>query len=331
MPMDPPVRLTLHGREIHSVFQLLGHHENDMTYSLGWVLAHSPSLLGRFLSSIGDFRGDVTNGVIRLQEHEDGTGITDIEIEVLGEMHAIVEAKRGWHLPEVRPQLLQYAQRLQSSTATIRLIVALSECSYAFVEGRLPAEILGIPVRDLSWKEVARLARDARSTSGHKEKRLLDELLAYLGGLVTMQNRESNWVYVVSLAAGTPEGWAISWIDIVRERGYYFHPIAGGKWPKEPPNYIAFRYSGALQSIYHVDRYEAVTSPHERIPEVPDGDWSVPLFLYSLAGKFAPDRKVPTGKIWPSGRVWCMLDTLFTAATIADARDESYARLKEMS
>ena len=32
------------------------------------------------------------------------------------------------------------------------------------------------------------------------------------------------------------------------------------------------------------------------------------------------------GKIYPNGRVWCMLDTLFTSKTISQARDISKKR-----
>ena len=33
--------LSLHNRELNSVFELLGTKENDITYSVGWALAHS--------------------------------------------------------------------------------------------------------------------------------------------------------------------------------------------------------------------------------------------------------------------------------------------------
>ena len=40
--------LSLHGRKLESIFELLGSAEDDITYSLGWVLAHSPNLLRTF-------------------------------------------------------------------------------------------------------------------------------------------------------------------------------------------------------------------------------------------------------------------------------------------
>jgi len=42
---------------------------------------------------------------------------------------------------------------------------------------------------------------------------------------------------------------------------------------------------------------------------------------------FCPTNVVKTGNIFRNGRVWCMLDTLFTCDTISDARDETKSRL----
>ena len=142
-----------------------------------------------------------------------------------------------------------------------------------------------------------------------------------------MQNMDSNWVYVVSLGSDTPKGWKLSWIDVVAKKGRYFHPVGGG-WPKEPPNYIAVRYRGKLQSIHHVDSYSVFDNPHDEFPEIPSENWG-PHFLYKLSRPFTPAQEVPTGAIYPSGRVWCMLDTLFLAKTISEARDMSDKRSKQ--
>jgi hypothetical protein len=223
-----------------------------------------------------------------------------------------------------------YAERpsFKSSKAPVKLILAVSECSQEYATANLKAhEISGIPVKSISWKEIAKLASKASSNGSHAEKRIINELLIYLRRLMNMQNLNSNWVYVVALAQGKPKGWGISWIDIVKKHRHYFHPVGGGRggWPKEPPNYIAFRYNGKLQSIHHVEGYEVFTNPHEKFPEIPEETWS-PHFLYRLGPAFGPDKEVRTGNIYRSGRVWCMLDTLFTAGTISDARDVSKRR-----
>jgi len=102
----------------------------------------------------------------------------------------------------------------------------------------------------------------------------------------------------------------------------------GGTWPKEPPNYIAFRYAGKLQSIHHVEDSEVFTNPHDEFTEIPSKEWE-PHFLYTLGAAFRPGHNVPMGKIFPNGRVWCMLDTLFTSKTISQARDLSKQRDKK--
>lgn len=64
---------------------------------------------------------------------------------------------------------------------------------------------------------------------------------------------------------------------------------------------------------------------HSKVPEIPEGEWE-PHFLYKIGQGFAPSKEVKTGTIYPNGRVWCMLNTLFTSDTISDARDKTKRR-----
>lgn len=322
--------LYLRGRQIDSIFQLLGEHENDISYSVAWALARAPAFLRKFVRAVLEYEPDADEVVISLQDSENEGGITDIELKMPGKFHVIVEAKRGWNLPS-RQQLEGYANRpsFRNHSAPLKRVVALTECSREFAQAHLETtQVAGVSVEAVSWKEVATLAEEARYQGSYAEKGILNQLITYLGGTVRMRNLDSNLVYVVALASGTPVGWGISWIDIVRVRQRYFHPVGGGRggWPKEPPNYIAFRYCGRLQSIHHVDSYEVITDPHERFPEIPSQEWK-PHFLYTLGPAFAPDKEVRTGKIYPNGRVWCTLDTLFTSETISEARDISKGRM----
>ena len=321
--------LYLHKHKVDSVFQLLGDQENDVTRSVAWAFSKSPSFLKEFMRRVIRWKGSIDNVVVRLQQHETVGGITDIEVEMPGEFYLIVEAKRGWNLP-TRVQLAKYANRksFKNSDAALSRLIALSECSQEYADLHLEVrEVAGLRVEPLSYRDVVAFARAARQRGTHAEKRLLDELLTYLGGVMTMRQIDSNKVYVVALAQGTPGDWSISWIDIVKKRHRYFHPVGGGRggWPKEPPNYIAFRYDGKLQSIHHIEGYEVFTNPHERLPEIPETKWE-PHFLYRLGPAFAPHQEVRTGNIYPNGRVWCMLDTLFTCDTISAARDLSRNR-----
>lgn len=319
----------LHGREINSVFQLMGYKENDISHSTAWVLSKCEPMLKIFLKDVlGTDKLDFSEVEICVQEYEQDSGITDIEIKDGKEFFVIIEAKRGWVLPS-KGQLLKYSTResFRKSLAKNKVIVTLSECSrefaYYYSEIR---DANGIPIRHVSWKEIHGFAETAYSFSSNAEKKLLRELQQYLRGLMTMQNQNSNEVYVVSLGSGGPANSTLTWIDIVKEKNKYYHPVGNG-WPKEPPNYIAFRYGGKLQSIHHIEGYVVAMTPHGEIPELPDEEWEEPHFIYTLGPGFKPAKDVKTGKIYPSGRVWCYLDLLFTCNTIAEARDLTKKRM----
>ena len=172
------------------------------------------------------------------------------------------------------------------------------------------------------------MARAAKRDATHSEKRLLNEMIDYLGIVMTSQRKDSNWVYVVSLGSGTPDGWKTSWIDIVQKYSRYFHPI-GQKWPKEPPTYIGFRYSGRLQSVHYIESYEVIENLRSACPGIPDSPVK-PHFLYTHGRAITPNHEVRSGHVYPSGRVWCALDTLLTSTTVSEARDITQKRINEV-
>jgi hypothetical protein len=314
--------LTLYGRTINTVFDLLGEKENDLTYALGWGLARNEHFAQRLLADVFDGQkiGDLR--AVRLQEFESGGGFTDIELE--SEYVAIVlEAKRGWNLPRLE-QLAKYTPRL--AQAEIGCIVVVSEASSEFAASQVPAVVAGVPVAYRSWKEIVLLAEACTSLGGRAEQRILKELIAYLRGLMTMQNQTSNMVYVVSLGAErTSFSGSLTPIEIVTVKNRYFHPVGGG-WPKEPSNYIGFRWKGRLQQIRHVDGYEVFTDPHQHIPEIPSGQWER-HFLHVLGSPIVPAKMVRTGNLYRAARVEAALDLLLTCDTISEARDKTRERL----
>lgn len=318
------IELDLHGRRIASVFELLGTKENDITFSLGWALSQSEVLREGFLAAVFPKAKDVRVERVSLQDRAGGPGITDLELRGPN-VHVIIEAKRGWEVAS-RDQLAQYAPRLRASSVEHASLVAMSECSAEFAAIHLVPEIDGIPVVHLGWRDLERLTHSKRGT--HAEKRLLGELRAYLRRIVRMQDQESNLVYLVSLSSERPEWSTLSWIEIVSSRHRYFHPAGVDGWPKEPPNYLGFRYAGRLQSIHHVESWKVITDVHKEIPELNPGIWE-PHFLYVLGPPITPPKEVKTGKVYPSGRVWAMLDLLLTCDTISEARDQTDARCGE--
>ena len=324
-------KLQLHGQQLESVFELLGTKENDVSFSVGWGLANSPAFLSEFIRLAFPLNSkfDITSTQIRLQQYEPTKGITDIEIEIPAELFLIIEAKRGWVIPSPQ-QLMTYARRVtfKNNPAQVKKLIILTECSEDYMAAHFKLkDIDGIPLVPLSWKQVFESAQKGYKIGRHMEKRLLWELSTYLQRVMTMQKIDSNLVYVVSLGSGMPPNWKIGWIEIVKEKLHYFHPIGGkGGWPVSPPNYVAFRYYGQLQSIHHVGQYEVFIDPHEHFPEIPSDNWD-PHYLYHLGSAFAPSKAVRTGTIYPNGRVWCALDTLFTANTISEARDITKKRM----
>ncbi|MEI6347854.1 MAG: hypothetical protein WCP69_07905 [Bacteroidota bacterium] len=323
--------LYIYNNKIESIFQLLGQKENDISYSVGYAFSNCRHFLQKFLQHIKiktPFDPDKIK--IRLQTHEKEKGFTDFEIIQDNEFHIIVEAKRGWTFP-TKDQLDKYATRptFVSSTAKDKRIVVFNESIPAFTKTHFGiTAIRTIPVEVVSWNDIQKIASSSKAIGRDTENRLLKELNIYLDKISSMQKIDSNWVYVVSLGSGIPDKWSVSWQDIVNKHSKYFHPVGGSKggWPAEPPNYIAFRYGGKLQSIHHIEKYEVFTDPSIHFTTIPTVTWD-PHYLYDLGPAIRPSHEVKAGKkINRSMRVWAMLDLLLTSQTIQDARDKSNTR-----
>lgn len=323
--------LVAYGAEVSSIFQLIGNLENDITKSIAWALARCPEFLKLVIKEVMSIDINPEHARIKYQEFEKDKGITDLEITDDSSFYIIIEAKRGWILPGAE-QLKLYSKRrnIVESPAPNKAIISMSECSEEYANAYLPfKDINEIPVMHLSWRRIYELANSAKVSSSISQKNLLKELMKYLGGIMTMQAKESNWVYVVSLATSKPESCDLTWIDIVKEKKKYFHPFGTNGWPKEPPNYIAFRYGGKLQSIHHIEGYVVTKNLHSEIIEMPDIQEEKEYFVYSLGEAIIPSKTIKTGKIYASGRKWAMLDTLLTADTIHEASEISKQRMSE--
>lgn len=322
--------LMAHGSEVTSIFQLIGMLENDITKSIAWTLCKCPLFMKKLIAELLGIDVHAEKVRISYQEFEKDKGITDLEITDDESFYIIVEAKRGWILPYAE-QLILYSKRkaIVESRAKHKAIVSMSECSNEYANSYLPfSEVNGIPVLHLSWKRIYELADESRAGSSIAQKNLLKELMEYLGGIMTMQSKDSNWVFVVSVGTGHPDNCELTWIDFVEKHRKYFHPIGGGRkgWPKTPPNYIGFRYYGQLQSIHHIEDYVVTRNLHEEFDEMPDVECDMDHFVYKLGPAIKPAHTVKTGKLYASGRVWAMIDTLLTANSIKEARDISKER-----
>jgi hypothetical protein len=318
--------LHLSGAETKSVFGLLGSNENAATFALGWALEKSPYLLRALLDSL-ELSSNFGETVVTLQRFAEDRGFSDIELRCANAFHVIVEAKKGWQLPEPS-QLERYAPRFARDVRGQELIVSISAASEFFAE-RLPRAVAGIPVKHLSWSSVNALAATARSNAKSSiEKLWLFELSTHLEQYTMSRQTNDNDVYVVSLSSKPiVEGSKYTWIDVVEQDRRYFHPIGPtSSWPTTPPNYIGFRYEGRLQSIHHVRSFQVISSPSHV-----DSRWietDQDHFLYELGTPIVPHKQVRTGNLFQGQRVRCAIDTLLSGdfETIFAARDETKRR-----
>lgn len=300
-----------------------------MTYSMGWALSQCPKFLQLFASHIVPSHSKDGEWAIRLQEHRDEGGFTDIEI-IGPDCHIIIEAKRGWNLPNGK-QLQRYAARFNGRTQH-ELFVVISERSEVAAKIDLPSQIEGRPVHFIPWKKVRKLAEQGALLGNHAEKRLLYEFIAYLKGLLVMQNTNSNLVYVVALGSDTPSWSRYSWIDIVEKDNRYFHPSNQAGYPHSPQNYLGFRYGGKLQGVYHVEKFWEHTDLSIYVPCVKKADWNKqaprPHYIYQLGPRISPLKNVKSGPIW-NKPYSIPIDLLLISDSVDEARAK--ARQREQS
>ncbi len=334
--------LYLHNNQIKTLFELLGNNENDMTKSLGWTLANSKRLRTEFAKQLKLVQGFSENIQIRLQYRSNQSGVTDIEVfDFENHHHVIIEAKRGFSVPS-REQLELYAQRMNDNKghATRNLMVVLAESDHQelWLSLQIPKSVCGIPVIGISWRQFQEMAILGLSDANNAEKRLLTQLIEYLRKVTVMQNQYSNQVYVVPLSydefAIEKTGNAMTLVDVVKKHKQYFHPV-GNHYPNEPPNYIAFRYDGMLQSIHHVKHYLVVEEFSDHFPLKDPYRAEMPYYLYTL-GPRLNCKTIPTndpkGKytsVFGSGRNWCFIDLLLSCGSVAEAVAKSRLRSEQ--
>jgi len=310
--------LYIHGDQnpVESVFQLIGTQENAITFSLGWILSRCPSFLKKLYEVVlpdGHFNLEDARVILQGFDSAD-QGFTDVEVHT-SNSYFIVEAKRGWVLPE-QQQMERYQHRLEESTKAHRAFVVLSEVLPGHALSKLPDCLGHIPVKYYDWRTVSTLAQTG--TRKPKERELLRQFRVYLKGVLPMQDQDSNRVYVVSLNRKCHADSKITYIDIVKKKGCYFHPVGHG-YPKVPLNYLGFRYDGKLQHIHHVESWDEVEDLHDGIREIPSKKIQ-PHYLYRLGPAIVPSKDVKNGSsVQRAARRWAMLDLLLTSNTISEA------------
>lgn len=233
--------MTRHGKAVESVFDLLGHRENDLTAALGFTLWRSPNLVAGLL---GLFDVAPSSDVVLRMETRDDAGRTDLELVTEAAL-VVVEAKLGWHLPTVA-QLERYADRVTNHGGG--LLVTLSDCSPAYAAYELPGTVRGVPVQHLPWSRVKERLQAARRAAGGVEKYWLGELDDYLRRAVRVRDPASGWAYCVVVSLDRPGGGGErTFRYFVVNDDAYFHPFGWGSgWPTNPPNFS--RSAGTARS-----------------------------------------------------------------------------------
>ena len=319
-------------QEINSIFQLLGTQENDITKAIVWVLKTCPSVLKGLIKKICGIEADCDKVTIEYQKFEivnDNHTYTDIEIYDEDNFHIILEAKRGWILPQSQ-QLEIYAQKssFYDSVKAITKIFSISECSEEYADRYLSIHKTenGIEIGHVSWKSFEKICVSARNISSNKEKYIIDEFLIYLKGIMTMRNTNSNSVYVVSLAYSEAcDGY--TYIDVVKKTRHYFCPRKWFKNDANVPNYLGFRYDARFQEVCHVDDYVITRNLHDILAYMPDHEETEEYYVLSLGEPIEPHKEVKCGsKVVRSTRIYADIDLLLTCDTLTEAMEKTKAR-----
>jgi hypothetical protein len=264
---------------------------------MSWALSRCPEFLKAVVSTITGRTVDPDEVVVRNQAYDAKTGITDIEVTDGKSVHIIFEAKRGWDLPG-EDQLTRYSLRsdFQNGPAASKHIVSMSECTKEYADLYLPFQppryINGIPISHLPYAEVYHLALSAIALSNHEQKHLLTHFTEYLQGLMSMQKKDSNMVYVVALGTDKPAGCDITWIDIVQKHICFFCPLEAMVGPKNLRiNCVQILWSATVYPSYRM-RYTVTRNLHDEITEMPDEVWATIAHFIILGGNSPrQDRK----------------------------------------
>ena len=318
--------LTKYNRDVTNIFELIGSNEDDLTASLGWCLTKCPEFLKGFANTLN--MPALTHAASIDLQVTDNAGRTDIEIWAPAQAVAIIEAKVGFTLPNL-DQLQRYADRenFQADPARQKSIIVISdyEAEVARKITQTPPSISGIEIKYLAWRELTPLVETAAKSSSPAQKRLLRQFIDYLETHVTTKNINSNEVWITSLSTNEFGNHGLTFIDYVEQKRTYFHPIRKG-YPSTPPNYIAFRYHGSLQSIHHVSSYTTVSHLNDAYLNLLDETDEDPHFIYTLAEPIIPNRVIKTGGLFGSGRHWAAIDLLLTSNTVRDAVEATKLR-----
>ena len=317
------MKLQRHGSVVGSVFDLAGRRENDLTSALGFALTHCDAFLEVFLCHVWPTTpASVASQVSISLEVRGVGGRTDLEIVFPTGEVLIIEAKRDWLLPG-ETQLRGYAPRITRGGA----LVSLSQASKELAASRLPSSVDGIPVIHLPWSDVLDQLAKVRHRVRGADRLWLEEFHTYLHEVIKVRSIQDSWTYCVVASHARPTGGGSrTFREYVTQESNYFHPYGASGWPTTPPNFMAFRWAGAVQRIHRVVHATVVPALTDRWPDIePTEENNRPFAVYELGPRLPPHNPIPSGAQYRASRMWVLLDQLQTADSLHAAMASSKA------
>ena len=98
------------------------------------------------------------------------------------------------------------------------------------------------------------------------------------------------------------------------------------RWPKVPPNYVAFRWNGYVHQVSHVEGYVVTDALHDVIPEILAGETWSPHIVYRLGPAIPMAAPLPSGTKLSSVSVLGGARPAVTSPTLKQALVETRTR-----
>ena len=291
--------LFVNQRRAGSVFRIQGDDENALTGALAQCIAHSESLLRAVLRNVGikNLRKHrLQSTCIFYQRHAKDRieGITDIEIEIPGMLHVIIEAKIKAAVPTFQ-QCRKYLRRFNPTVPQERLAVLVDAADAGIIdEYRSRNTSFENLLEPLLWASIYDEAQQIlRRSRNDVEKYLLSEFCSFVEEEYYMKSFEEEvWVVPVSTRPLWQEG--LSFYDIPLRHKIYFHPV---KRSRRKAIYFARRAFGRVVHVQRILKIEYNKEPRQYIPELSTFPWSSqPYTIFHLGEPVKLPKPVKSGK-----------------------------------
>ena len=167
---------------------------------------------------------------------------------------------------------------------------------------------------------------DVRAACRGRQRFWLEELRRYLTGVIRVRSVADSSTYCVALNRQRTGGKKdLTFIEWVTDAFTYYQPYGISGWPTEPPNFIAFRWDGAVRRMHRIKDANVCPTLLDSYPDLPENGFTMrPHAVYKLSKRRLPPLgPIKNGKQYRAGRLWVLLDQPQTAETLAEAPGRS--------